>query len=126
MAPPHGIIAAGPRERTLWTSDAVRRRELGEPLVFHVMVALTVGLEYKLEAGELPLSSTSAIAPGTRRARQGALPRETAASGSTESSAITEYLSETFAPPAHPPHPAGRIRGSAREHARRCRGCARA
>jgi glutathione S-transferase len=73
------------------------------PWVFHVMVALDeLGLKFKLESRKLPLS----VDERHRLQEHGVLGKVPClAHGDfwlTESSAITEYLSETFAPPAHP------------------------
>ena len=87
------------------------------PWVFHVMVALEeLGLRYKLEAKKLPLSVDERM-----RLQQHALLGKVPclAHGDfwmTESAAISEYLAETFAPPAHPrimpadPHDRARAR----------------
>ena len=87
------------------------------PWVFHVLVALEeLGLRYKLEAKKLPLSVDERM-----RLQQHALLGKVPclAHGDfwmTESAAISEYLAETFAPPAHPrimpadPHERARAR----------------
>ena len=87
------------------------------PWVFHVLVALEeLGLRYKLEAKKLPLSVDERM-----RLQQHALLGKVPclAHGDfwmTESAAISEYLAETFAPPAHPrimpadPHDRARAR----------------
>jgi len=73
------------------------------PWVFHVMVALEeLGLKYKLEAKKLPLSVDERMRIQDK-AILGKVP--CLAHGDfwvTESAAITEYLAETFAPPAYP------------------------
>ncbi len=73
------------------------------PWVFHVMVALEeLGLKYKLEAKKLPLSVDERMRI-QEKAILGKVP--CLAHGDfwvTESAAITEYLAETFAPPAYP------------------------
>jgi glutathione S-transferase len=73
------------------------------PWVFHVMVALEeLGLKYKLETRKLPLS----LDERHRLQEHGVLGKVPClAHGDfwvTESSAIVEYLAETFAPPAYP------------------------
>ena len=73
------------------------------PWVFHAMVALEeLGLKYKLEAKKLPLS----VDERHRLQEHGVLGKVPClAHGDfwlTESSAIAEYLTETFAPPAYP------------------------
>jgi glutathione S-transferase len=73
------------------------------PWVFHVMVALEeLGLKYKLEAKKLPLSVDERMRI-QEKALLGKVP--CLAHGDywlTESSAISEYLAEQFAPPRHP------------------------
>jgi glutathione S-transferase len=73
------------------------------PWVFHAMVALEeLGVRYKLETRKLPLSTDEKFRL-QEKAVLGKVP--CLAHGAfwlTESAAISEYLSETFAPPAHP------------------------
>lgn len=73
------------------------------PWVFHVMVALEeLGVRYKLELRKLPLSTDEKFRL-QEHAILGKVP--CLAHGAfwlTESAAISEYLAETFAPPAHP------------------------
>jgi glutathione S-transferase len=73
------------------------------PWVFHVMVALDeLGREYKLEPVRRPIA-TELREELKARALLGLVP--TLAHGDfwlTESSAIAEYLAETFAPPKYP------------------------
>jgi glutathione S-transferase len=73
------------------------------PWVFHVMVALEeLGLRYTLDAKKLPLSVDERM-----RLQQTALLGKVPCLvhgnfALTESSAIAEYLAETFAPPSYP------------------------
>jgi glutathione S-transferase len=73
------------------------------PWVFHAMVALEeLGVRYKLETRKLPLSTDERFRL-QEKAILGKVP--CIAHGAfwlTESSAISDYLAETFGPPAYP------------------------
>jgi glutathione S-transferase len=73
------------------------------PWVFHAMVALEeIGVRYTLETRKLPLSTDEKFRL-QEKAILGQVP--CLSHGSfwlTESSAISDYLAETFAPPAYP------------------------
>jgi glutathione S-transferase len=73
------------------------------PWVFHAMVALEeLGVRYKLELRKLPLSTDERFRL-QEKAILGKVPCLVhGAFWLTESSAISEYLADTFAPPAYP------------------------
>ncbi len=73
------------------------------PWVFHAMVALEeLGVRYKLETRKLPLSTDEKFRL-QEKAVLGKVPcLAHGAFWMTESMAISEYLAETFAPPAYP------------------------
>lgn len=94
------------------------------PWTFHVMVALDeLGIRYKLEPLTFPISDdikaqlrANAFVPLTPCLAHGNF-------WLTESAAISEYLAETFAPPAHPRIMPGSVQERAR--ARQAMSCLR-